>query len=314
MSTPKNVVVAIHKSEYHGVWKVYFDALASIPGISKCIYREPSYLENAVNGAVVLKVGNSVFLGNELFNAIGEALTHASVRVFCCDDYAEPPATQYRKHLEHLGNNYAFTTVSHFVMNAESVRWKWLHPINVPWTYLAWENARRTHVASTTEKSAPYSMLYFGAFRKNRASSFKKYFTEDAPYKTVISTGESHRKKFAEVCGSHVGFTNRIKNFSVLEHYGSSIYITDDASMLSNMCIGNRFFESVGHNLPMFVDEDCCATFYACGLELHPSWVINSPDDVVVERGQLAQQIEAIDKFDPAKRFRAVLRKGLEIL
>ena len=127
----------------------------------------------------------------------------------------------------------------------------------------------------------PRSVVYYGSFRKDRISYYKKYLQE---WGTVwVSTHAKNRDKYTTL-GCEGPFVNRLKiGDGELANYGYSLYIEDVKTHTYYNYLANRFYESLSWNvLPLF-DESCRRTVELSGYPdatfiTHPSEIASLYD------------------------------------
>ncbi len=114
--------------------------------------------------------------------------------------------------------------------------------------------------------------IYYGSFRKNRETSFRKYLKD---YVTV-STHIKNREKFQNI-GVNGPFIDRI-NWSKdgLMDFKTSLYIEDEITHESYNCLANRFYESLNYNvLPLF-DASCKNTILLSGYDVPDYFIVDN--------------------------------------
>lgn len=98
--------------------------------------------------------------------------------------------------------------------------------------------------------------VYYGSFRKDRSSSFKKYLLDGL---VTISTHKKNRDKFGSL-GITGPFINRINWDQGLSEYKASLYIEDDITHSNYNYPANRFYEALNYNVVPLFDSDCVNT------------------------------------------------------
>ena len=114
--------------------------------------------------------------------------------------------------------------------------------------------------------------VYYGSFRKDRETSFRKYLKGNV----VISTHQKNRDKFQSI-GVNGPFIDRI-NWSKdgLMDYKTSLYIEDEITHENYNCLANRFYECLNYNvLPLF-DASCKNTISLSGYDVPDYFIIDN--------------------------------------
>lgn len=118
--------------------------------------------------------------------------------------------------------------------------------------------------------------VYYGSFRKDRETSFRKYLKGNV----VISTHQKNRDKFQSI-GVNGPFIDRI-NWSKdgLMDYKTSLYIEDEITHENYNCLANRFYECLNYNvLPLF-DASCKNTISLSGYDVPDYFIIDNESSV----------------------------------
>jgi hypothetical protein len=118
--------------------------------------------------------------------------------------------------------------------------------------------------------------VYYGSFRKDRETSFRKYLKGNV----VISTHQKNRDKFQNI-GVNGPFIDRI-NWSKdgLMDYKTSLYIEDEITHENYNCLANRFYECLNYNvLPLF-DASCKNTISLSGYDVPDYFIIDNESSV----------------------------------
>lgn len=118
--------------------------------------------------------------------------------------------------------------------------------------------------------------VYYGSFRKDRETSFRKYLKGNV----VVSTHQKNRDKFQAI-GVNGPFIDRI-NWSKdgLMDYKTSLYIEDDITHENYNCLANRFYECLNYNvLPLF-DASCKNTISLSGYDVVDYFIIDNESSI----------------------------------
>lgn len=155
--------------------------------------------------------------------------------------------------------------------------------------YVNWNMLTRHPVDAWTSPAtlpAPskQGIVYYGAFRENRADSFERYF-RDAPYPLTISTFRG-QKKFAEYTTDVV---SAFRDPDAPAQWQATIYIEDAKSHDLYCSPATRFYECVQMGLTQLVDEKAVHTLAKAGMDVPDSFVVSSKNDVrrVLQSGMI---------------------------
>ncbi len=131
-------------------------------------------------------------------------------------------------------------------------------------------------VAAEPQKHQGSGIVYYGSFRKDRASSFRRYLRSG---KVTISTHSKNRAKY-EAAGITGPFIDRI-NWSngALGQFSHSLYIEDDTTHFNYNFLANRFYEALNHSVVPIFGFECINTMAKCGYAVPCSLVIDDPDN-----------------------------------
>jgi len=122
------------------------------------------------------------------------------------------------------------------------------------------------------------SLLYYGAYRQDRDTYFRKYLGSTA-YPITVSAPVMAAKKFHEL--NHTieivkPFTDLIPAIS---SYAGTVYMEDIKSHTTYCSPANRFYECLSAGLPMFFDKGSVKTLEQAGYDVSP-FIVKSPEDV----------------------------------
>lgn len=135
-------------------------------------------------------------------------------------------------------------------------------------------------VGTTPQPYSKSGLFYYGAFRKDRISSFKKYLKVHSHMDIHISTSSKNIGNFLDInpIASFIKPNGDIKK--VLPTFQSSLYITDNS--ITNGIKhkpANRFYECVGSKVLLFFDETTVDTFDGM-FDMDKDWVVSSQDEI----------------------------------
>lgn len=126
--------------------------------------------------------------------------------------------------------------------------------------------------------------IYYGSFRKDRETSFRKYLQGNV----IISTHKKNREKFNTI-GVHGPFIDRI-NWSKegLSQFRSSLYIEDAINHTNYNCLANRFYEALNYGVFSFFDADCQNTIALSGYDIHLDCFVSDEKELIDKTEYLA--------------------------
>ena len=116
------------------------------------------------------------------------------------------------------------------------------------------------------------SVLYYGAYRPGRASSFQAMYDAFAGGSLIISsTSENFPEK------------NRVPPFredllKSISEYGMGVYIQDEKTSKGRHSPATRFYEMLSVRLPMCFTPDCASTLLRYGYDVAP-YVFHGKED-----------------------------------
>lgn len=184
--------------------------------------------------------------------------------------------------------------------------------IHFPWNYFNDFHPRMERI--------PYKingLLYYGNFRDERISSFKRFLI--ANYPTHICGNPNHHLKFRDAGIKKASFYKG-QSFSMMRLFQSTLYITDD-DLQSLTFPGARLFECLSMGLLMFVDEYAISNFAPLGgaKAFAEGQVVTGPKDIksgLKHSEELRQRFLAIHEernyFETAKRKLLEFVKGVK--
>lgn len=120
-----------------------------------------------------------------------------------------------------------------------------------------------------------YGLFYYGAYRENRESSFKKYFNQTL-YPPLISTTPKSRQKFMDI-NSHRNsrYFDPFTSLSQITMFQTSIYIEDDGSHGKMHSLANRFYEMLSAGLAICIDKDSEFIFKHYNIPRYAEFLVN---------------------------------------
>lgn len=133
-------------------------------------------------------------------------------------------------------------------------------------------------------------LMYFGSFRKDRLSSFEKYFGLDQTFDLHIISSYRGLKRwlmFNPLIEDHPYAT--IKTLSDLAQYDWSIYIVDDCQKEIPHSIAARFWECLLAGVPILIDQDASKAMKDFpGVD---EFIVNSREDVDGKLSSLSRSL-----------------------
>ena len=180
------------------------------------------------------------------------------------NDYAIKPPSQFKKNSIQIDETWTTCTDTLEKGNARYIDWNKL-------TY----NERVAEMKTDASHVIP-GLLYFGAFRQGRISSFEKYLNT-VKYQTRVSTSPKNRDKFMAM-NTHrtIKYYEPFSNILQLQRFQTSIYIEDDGSHGKNHSLANRFYEMLSAGLAICIDESASGIFKAYDLPKWEDFVVDS--------------------------------------
>lgn len=119
--------------------------------------------------------------------------------------------------------------------------------------------------------------VYYGSFRADRVSSFKKFLSEGS---VVISTHSKNRDKF-RAAGVSGPFVDRLNwKTGALSNFCTSLYIEDDITHQNYNCLANRFYEAISHGVLPIFDSACRRTVEQSGYAVPECLIVNGPKEI----------------------------------
>lgn len=145
--------------------------------------------------------------------------------------------------------------------------------INVKKTiYVNWN--KLTYERNQDKRKVDFNkIIYWGAYRKKRASYFKHYLNHP---KVSISTTSRAKKDFENACPA-AKILPPFENLSkMLNRYQATIYLEDNTGGHLKYCSpANRFYEALGAGLPILFQSESINTFKWAGYDIKPYIVDN---------------------------------------
>ncbi len=207
---------------------------------------------------------------------LGELVRKAKKVIWVQQDYTiSPPApnskaeSPFRKAFadRHLRPNY-WTTVTENVSAPGDA-------------YINWNKLTYTPPEPIPRPTEENTLLYYGAFREKRKSSFSRYFS-GTMYKVKISTTPIRAKKFEKAYNvqGKIYTAAPFSKPSMMPACTASIYIEDDKSHKEFHSPANRFYELLSAGIPILFDQLSIPMLNKAGIYPKQEWIVNGHQEV----------------------------------
>lgn len=213
---------------------------------------------------------------------------------FCCNDYKTPMPGELKRV---AGDSFARVCNGDYGPGSIMVNW----------------NALTFYRGVGDLCSAPKNnnMIYYGAYRDGRKSSFDAFFS-GRKIKTFISTSE---RNFPEFKSHGPVEYEPLKDICALsKKYGFTVYVSDKVNH-SKMFVfpANRFYECLSYGIFQFIDEKTMLSFKDFDKKAIQPFVVASDSDVFskIQSMDLLRSAQKRLLYD-AKDYRAHLVKRLK--
>lgn len=188
---------------------------------------------------------------------------------------------QANKRFVWVGNDYAIEIPSQirFIKDLDFTVWAAYENFKnyKQYIYTDW-NKLTYHGRGDLNRWKHLGVSYFGAFREDRLSDFKKYFGAEVPYPVYVSTSMKGKDKFFEL-------NHKIKFFDAgdvirsMGAYQSTVYIEDESTHKIYCSPANRFYECLSAGVLQFFDSSTKGTFKRADIEIAP-WIVDGPEQL----------------------------------
>ncbi len=307
----RDMVLLINKGECTNVFADHLRlAQRAFPDARTVVWQgEPPSLK----GKVVVKIGNTFFLGSAQFEALENGLKAAHQIYIVHNDYTSPPPTQVRRALRAHPNVVTLSTVPDLMKRIEGCgkMWDWCKRVE----YVDWNRASWPHNAIlTTSTGLQKGLIYWGALRPDRQSSFDRYF-KDPYYRVSLSGAHRSRSKW-QAMYPNAEWQGRL-TLDACAWWQATLYIEDNCQHQEYHSVASRFYEAVGRGLLMLVDIEAEDTFEDAGININP-WLVTDQADVKAalkdwERLRNLQQKRLVRDYaaDAVDQLRKAVRKWI---
>jgi hypothetical protein len=120
-------------------------------------------------------------------------------------------------------------------------------------------------------------ILYYGSFRKDRASYFQKYFNSEL---VLVSTHYKNYEKFKAI-NCYPNIIPRIEwHRDGLHRYAYSLYIEDATTHTHYNFLANRFYEALNYGTVVLFDKSCFGTIEKSGYFVPSEYIIGGIADL----------------------------------
>jgi hypothetical protein len=284
---PPRIVILCHKSEYRSATvSRHVDVLREVLPHANGELWDKEVPD--MRDAIVIKVGNSVFLGKDLFGKLQDGLRSCRYAYFVSEDYKWPPATQVRHAVAGKPNVVLTNCPGLLVDTIGRATWDFAkREIYINWN----ETGLGMHPLPKVKRMG---LFYFGQFRPDRAKSFKKWFHQDLYDVFLSATSPKQQKHYSALLEG----APRIKSFECLkfEEFGqhaATIYLEDDKTHQQFHSMANRFYECISLGIAQFFDVACVDNLKKAGIyEGAKEFVVSSPEELA----------KALPRYDAVRR------------
>lgn len=211
--------------------------------------------------------------------------------------------TKRSKKIVWIGNDYAIRIPSQlkFIKTSAALIAQYANFEGLP-VYFPLDLNKLTynHCTPLSLPSVKYEgLLYYGAYRKQRASMFDKYLCQTGLYTVMVSTSSRNIGAFKQH-NPNIRFMYNMPNLlNTIGAFQATVYIHDDMPDDILLTPANRFYECLSAGLLMLFDRNTISTFDHAGININP-WVVDSPADVAAALADhdelLKQQQDALRK------------------
>lgn len=150
-------------------------------------------------------------------------------------------------------------------------------------------------------------LFYYGAFRKDRVKSFKRWLGKSA-VPIHVSTSARNFDEFSEINPKMKIYKSNGDIRKILPKFQASIYIEDEFSHSNEMSPANRFYEVVGAKSLLFYDNKCKKTLSKAGY-WDETFSVSHIEDVEIKLKNYDKLREKQIKMFEGKDFRKELEK-----
>lgn len=257
-------VILVNKAEQTNVFADHLRAaVKALPDWEVCVWQgTPPPLKDAV----VLRVGNTFFLGSDQFLALENQLMRAAAVFTITNDYTSAPPTQVRRALRHLVAKARPVITLTTVPDLDRLT-KWKGVWYTQSEYVDWNRA--SYQDRPRPGQAREGIIYWGALRPDRVPSFERYFggyPAKLPYSVALSGAHRSRAKWMEMY-PNAEWQGRL-TLDDCAVWQATIYMEDECQHGEYHSVASRFYEAVGRGLPVLVDYKAMDTFKRADIDV----------------------------------------------
>jgi len=238
------------------------------------LIHEAASAHHAADKHSILFVVNSPFGFCDWRDRAIRIAENATSIIWVQNDYAIKPPSQFKKF--GIKIDEWWTTCMDVATGADG-RY-------IDWNMLTYNDRLRQQ--GTEASQVIPGLLYFGAYRQGRQSSFEEYLNT-VLYQVRVSTTRKNIEKFMQM-NSHktIKYYEPFQTLGQLVRFQTSIYIEDDGSHGQNHSLANRFYEMLSAGVAICIDEKASSIFKVYDLPQWQDFVVSSAHDVrkVVEK------------------------------
>jgi hypothetical protein len=148
---------------------------------------------------------------------------------------------------------------------------------------------------SNYQKENKIPIIYYGMYRDGRVKYFRKYFDKNFHVSTSVKKQRYYTDAGVECIFvppiKWAGQTNRLFDCK------SSLYLEDEFTHDVYAFFGNRFYEAVMYNIPMFFDKSCMNTIEKSGYPIDRYFIVDSKKELMGKVNELGDDEGYSDEF-----------------
>lgn len=149
----------------------------------------------------------------------------------------------------------------------------------INWNVLTWLYPRKwkegvVHAPPPTKAS----VLYYGAYRPDRVTSFNHFLGPHAPFPITIGARSTHIKKFQAL--NPEAHVLNFRDPRELQAIGPAIYIEDESSHALFCSLANRFYECLQLGIPQILDASGVGTYATSRILKYEEFQVCNVDDI----------------------------------
>lgn len=304
----RDMIILVNKGEQTNVFADHLRvAQKAFPDARTCVWQgSPPSLKDEV----VLRVGNTFFLGSEQFANLEKRLKEARTVFTITNDYTSAPPTQVRRAMRHLvakGRKVVALTTVPTLDTMKNWKGVWYSDSE----YVDWNRAsyQRRPTETPGDKGG---LIYWGALRPDRVPSFDRYFMTK---KYVVSLSGAHRSRAKWMERYPRATWQGRLSLDECASWTATVYIEDECQHGEYHSVASRFYEAVGRGMLVLVDASAKGTFEEADIDVR-RWIVKGDGDVehaLLNWGRLRslQQKTLVRDYteDVVKQLRAAVKR-----